>query len=118
MKHHTSLHFKTDLSLEDLATVIELHDFVVDWENEFEWIIGVCDGVDKIDICRSHLVQPSETETTVLRYDCGMDRVIPTKVIEGIARRLMAHGITEIEVRGFDILGTVLVAPVTSELGL
>ena len=118
MKFHTSLHFKTGLSLEELASVIELQDPFMDWENEYEWVIGICDGVDLIDICRTHLVQPLETDTTILRYAQGMDRVIPKKVIENIAKRLIATGIHNIEVAGFDTVGSQLTAQAVSELGL
>lgn len=119
MKHHTSLHFRTSLSLEDLALVIGLQEPDFDYENEDEWVIGVCDGVDGIDICRSHKVPPIETDTTVLRYAHGMDSVIPTEVIEQIANRLIACGISEIEVSGFNTWGNgFLHAPAAQELKL
>ena len=66
MKHHTALHFRTDRYLEYLALIIDLQDPDFDYENESEWVIGVCEGVNGIDICRSHRVPPNETDTTVL----------------------------------------------------
>lgn len=104
--------------MEELATVIELQDPFIDCENEYEWVIGSCDGVDLIDICRTHLVQPLETDTTILRYAHGIDRVIPKTVIQNIAKRLIATGIHDIEVSGFDAVGSQLTAQVQSELGL
>ncbi len=90
-----------------------------DIENEYEWVIGVCDGVDKIDVCRTHKVQPIETDTTVLRYAHAMDSVIPKDVIKAIASRLIAHGIAEIEVTGFDTWGSGFIsASASDELGL
>jgi hypothetical protein len=115
MKHHTHLHFRTGLSLEELAAVIELQDVDFDAENEHEWAIGVCDGIDKIDICRSHKVAPQDTETTLLRFAHGMDSIIPTYVLVQIARRLLGVGISEVTVTGFDTWGTFLHAPISQE---
>lgn len=119
MKHHTALHFRTALSLEALAEVIEMDDPLFDCENEDEWVIGVCDGIDKIDVCRTHKVPPIETETSILRYAHAMECVIPKEVMKKIAARLIAYGIAEIEVSGFDTWGSgFLSASVTTELGL
>jgi hypothetical protein len=119
MKYHTALHFRTGLSLEELAAAIELQDADLDWENEDEWVIGNCDGVDKIDICRTHKLPPLETYTTVLRYAQGMDSVIPKEVITRIAQRLIASGAINMTVTGFDTWGVgFLNYPVAEELGL
>lgn len=118
MKYHTHLHFKTGLSLEELAVAIKLQDVDFDAENEDEWALGACDGIDKIDICRSHKVAPEDTETTLLRFAHGMDSVIPTPVLVQIARRLLDVGISEIAVSGFDIWGTSLRAPISQEFDL
>ena len=119
MKHYTSLHFRTALSLDELAEIVEMNDPFFDCENEYEWVIGICDGIDKIDVCRSHKVQPIETETSILRYAHAMESVIPKEVVQKIARRLITKGITEIEIRGFDTWGSgFLSASATTELGL
>jgi hypothetical protein len=119
MRHHTALHFRTALSLDELAEIIEMSEPFFDIENEYEWVIGTCDGVDKIDVCRTHKVQPIETDTTVLRYAHAMESVIPTDVIKAIASRLIENGIEEIEVTGFDTWGAgFLSAPASEELGL
>ena len=118
MKFHTGIHFRTGLSLEELATIIQLQNALFDDENEFEWVIGTCEGLDKIDICRSHLVPPIETETSVIRYASEMDRVIPKPALVEIAKRLNAVGIHDIEVRGFDYWGKFISIPSNKELGI
>jgi hypothetical protein len=119
VKHYTALHFRTALALDELALAIDLKDCNFDAENEDEWVIGVCDGIDKIDICRTHLVAPAETETTVLRFAHGFDSTIPKVVLCNIAQRLIASGATCITVSGFDTWGSgFLQAPAIEELGL
>jgi hypothetical protein len=118
MKHHTALHFRTDMSLEQLASVVGLQDFELDCENEDEWVIGSCYGVSKIDICRTHKVLPLETDTTVLRYGHEMESVIPTDVLTRIAQSLITNGAGEISVTGFDTWGEFLYASAEDELGI
>lgn len=119
MKYHTALHFRTSFSLEELAMAIDLRDAEMDYENEDEWIIGVCNGIDKIDICRTHTVPPIETYTTLLRYAHGMDRVISKDVLTQIARRLIESGATDMTVTGFDTWGAGnLHSPANAELRL
>ncbi|MFZ6767864.1 hypothetical protein ACO0LM_12360 [Undibacterium sp. Di26W] len=108
MKFHTGISFTSGLPLEELGNVIQLHDATYDYENEDEWIIGTCEGVDKIDICRTHLVSPIETKTTVLRYDFGEGSVIPSAALIQIVNRLTNIGVANIEVNGFDQWGKFL----------
>ncbi|WP_285303127.1 hypothetical protein [Stenotrophomonas maltophilia group sp. Smal13] len=119
MKHHAALYFRTAMTLDELAEIIEMENPFFDCENEDEWVIGVCEGVDKIDVCRTHKVPPIETDTAILRYAHAMESAIPTEVLKTITSRLLAHGITDIKIRGFDKWGTeFLFASAATELGL
>jgi hypothetical protein len=118
MKHHTALHFRTNMSLEQLALVVGLQDFELDYENEDEWVIGSCDGISNIDICRTHKVPPLETETTLLRYHHEMESVIPKGVLLRMAKNLIASGAKGMSVTGFDTWGKSLSASAADEFGI
>ncbi|MCL6687878.1 hypothetical protein M8R19_04020 [Pseudomonas sp. R3.Fl] len=106
------------MSLEQLALIIGLQDYEIDCENEDEWAIGSCCGVSKIDISRHHRVDSLETDTTIFRYASGMDRVIPKETISKIIQRLIANGVINITVSGFDTSGRHLSATTQEELGV
>lgn len=98
MKTYFAISFVSSLSLEELAARVGLGPVEFDAENEDEWALGSVGGFSDIDIARTHLVPPSETRTSVFRYN-HPDRAIPVALISAIYSALVACA-TEFQVHG------------------
>jgi hypothetical protein len=104
MKTYLSISFRTGLSLEELAKRIGLDPVEFDAENEDEWALGTLGDFNDIDIARTHLVPPSETQTSVCRYTSGSDRGMPVELLRSIHNSLRDSA-TEFEVHGTESTG-------------
>ena len=75
-----------------------------DAENEDEWALGTLGNFNDIDIARTHLVPPNETQTSVCRYTSGPDRGMPVELLRSIHNSLR-DAATEFEVHGTESTG-------------
>jgi len=83
---------------------IGLNPVEFDAENEYEWALGTLGNFNDIDIARSHLVPPNETQTSVCRYTSGPDRSIPVELLRSI-HNSVRDAATEFEVHGTESTG-------------
>ena len=91
----TDLWFVSSASLTSIAEAIGLVAVGPDAENYWEWVIGRHPehGV-KVDITRTHTMPAGETDTRIFLWEDN--RVMSDALVDAIASRLLAMGITPI----------------------
>jgi hypothetical protein len=94
MEPITDIWFKTELDLEDLVVRLGLNLEEYDSENVWEWAVSA-HGDIKLDICRDHTRERSETVTKIFRIDVQKGS-LPEVLVDYLISRLKGLGISPI----------------------
>jgi hypothetical protein len=83
----TDIWFRSPLSLEEMARLLDLSDVVHDSENTWEWVIGRL-STARLDVTRNHRLRRSATDTRIFVLGDGANGVFDAELAREVVARL------------------------------